>query len=224
MGKGAPLCVRPASSTGSAVIYHVRYRVFFCYNFFVFNLVYFITHFGYLTVLLGAMVEGETVVVLGGLAAHQGYLQLWPLIALAFVGAMIGDSFFFFLGRYHGGYLLEHFRWLRHLTFTPERLAGKNKAAIAFGLRFIYGFRHVIPISLGLTDLPTRTFLFWNGLGALIWSIGFVVGGYFFGDALQGFLGQLRQYEFRIIVIILLVLALVHLFYQLLQLVIRKFW
>ena len=55
--------------------------------------------YGYWAILVGTFLEGETVLVLGGLAAFQGFLSLPGVILAAFVGSMCGDQLFFFLGR-----------------------------------------------------------------------------------------------------------------------------
>ena len=41
----------------------------------------FVENYGYWAILAGTVLEGETVLILGGLAAHQGYLELaWVLL------------------------------------------------------------------------------------------------------------------------------------------------
>ena len=57
---------------------------------------------GYLVTFLGALIEGETVLTLAGLAAHRGYLHLPVLIALASLGSCLGDQIYFLIGRRYG--------------------------------------------------------------------------------------------------------------------------
>ena len=46
--------------------------------------------YGYLAVLLGTFLEGETILVLGGFAAHRGYLALpWVIVAAFFIAIML---------------------------------------------------------------------------------------------------------------------------------------
>ena len=47
-----------------------------------------VQQYGYLAIFLGAILEGETVLILGGFAAHQGYLQLIVVVALAALGGI----------------------------------------------------------------------------------------------------------------------------------------
>ena len=51
-----------------------------------------------MAVILGTFLEGETILVLAGLAAHQGYLSLSGIILAAFAGSLCGDQLFFFWG------------------------------------------------------------------------------------------------------------------------------
>ena len=62
--------------------------------------------YGYLAILVGTFFEGETVLVLGGFAAHRGYLDLPGVILAAFVGTLLGDQLFFVLGRWHSEKIL----------------------------------------------------------------------------------------------------------------------
>ena len=66
-----------------------------------------IDSYGYIVVLIGTLLEGETILVLGGIAAKLGYLELPWVITCAFTGTLLGDQFFFFMGRYKGHAYLE---------------------------------------------------------------------------------------------------------------------
>ncbi|GHM57054.1 hypothetical protein ECZU51_57240 [Escherichia coli] len=50
-----------------------------------------ISQYGYAALVIGSLAEGETVTLLGGVAAHQGLLK-FPLVVLSVaLGGMIGD-------------------------------------------------------------------------------------------------------------------------------------
>jgi membrane protein DedA with SNARE-associated domain len=63
--------------------------------------------YGYALIFLGTMVEGETILMLGGNFAHRGYLELGTVIVTAFAGAVCGDQLFFYIGRHHAKGLLR---------------------------------------------------------------------------------------------------------------------
>jgi len=59
------------------------------------NLQSIIENYGNAAILIGTFLEGETILVLAGLAAHQGYLLLSGVIFAAFLGSLCGDQLFF---------------------------------------------------------------------------------------------------------------------------------
>lgn len=62
-----------------------------------------ISQYGYAALVIGSIAEGETITILGGVAAHQGLLK-FPLVVIAVaLGGMIGDQLLYFLGRQFGG-------------------------------------------------------------------------------------------------------------------------
>ena len=68
--------------------------------------------YGYLAILIGSFIEGETILVLGGFAAQRGYLQLPWVILFAFLVSLSGDQLFFHLGRLQSQQILsKHPRW-----------------------------------------------------------------------------------------------------------------
>ncbi len=167
-----------------------------------------IAQYGYIAVLLGTLLEGETVLVLGGFAAHRGYLSLPGVIAAAFVGAFTGDQLFFWLGRRHGSRLLERRPgWQRRLG-QARQLLERHRRPVMLLFRFIYGVRAATPFALGLGTTPYRQYLVYTLGGGLLWSIVVGTGGYLFGHALEILLGDLRRYE-RGIFLVLAAVALV---------------
>jgi len=174
-------------------------------------------HYGYVAILLGTFLEGETVVVLGGLAAHLGYLDLPWVIVCAFVGTFFGDQLYFFLGRWRGPSILARRpSW----QASADRVLGmldRHRVLLILGFRFLYGLRTVTPFVIGMTRVRVPVFIALNALGALIWSL--VVGalGYAFGQAFEVFIGRLKYYELEVMgaVAVLGVLVwLVHFFRQ----------
>jgi len=68
-----------------------------------------IQSYGYFALAIGAFLEGETILIAAGLAAHNGYLNPFAVVGVAAVCGFAGDQFFFWLGRRHGAAILR--RW-----------------------------------------------------------------------------------------------------------------
>jgi len=47
-----------------------------------------ISNYGYAALLIGTFIEGETILVLAGFAAHRGYLDLPLVVTCAFIGTL----------------------------------------------------------------------------------------------------------------------------------------
>jgi membrane protein DedA with SNARE-associated domain len=159
----------------------------------------FIDTYGYAAILIGTFLEGETVLVLGGFAAHRGYLSLpWVIIA-ALVGTLSGDQLYFFLGRWHSQKMLaKHPSWEARAA-RVENLLQRFQRLIIIGFRFLYGLRTVTPFVIGMSSISTLQFILLNIIGALVWAVLVGIGGYAFGSALEAIIGNVKRYELEVI-------------------------
>ena len=156
------------------------------------NLIY---HYGYLAVLVGCFLEGETILVLGGFAAHRGYLSLPGVIVAAFLGTLIGDQLYYFLGHRNGTAMLARRpHWEPRIARVRELLR-RHEVALILGFRFLYGLRTVTPFALGLSEVRPLRFALLNVPAALGWAIAIGVLGYELGAAVQGLLGNVKRFE-----------------------------
>jgi membrane protein DedA with SNARE-associated domain len=154
-----------------------------------------IAAYGYPAALLGAVFEGETVLVLAGLFAHRGILDLPLLIALGAVGGAAGDVAYFAIGRRYGSALLERFPKFAPAAERVHALVERFPDLAVFGIRFLYGLRTVGPAVIGTTTIGWPRFLLFNLLGALAWSCCWVGAGYVLGEAAQRLLGKVMHVE-----------------------------
>ena len=169
--------------------------------------------YGYLIIFIGTILEGETVVVLGGFAAYEGHLFLPYVILVAIVGSVVGDQSFFYFGRRKGRSFLEKRPGWHARVLGTQRIFERHQNLLIFGSRFMYGFRTIIPIVLGTSRVSSLRFFLLNILGALVWTIFFAFGGYVFGHAIRGFLGDVHRVEGYVIlggIVIFLVVQMVN--------------
>ncbi|ONF96084.1 DedA family protein [Sphingomonas jeddahensis] len=151
-----------------------------------------IARWGVAAVFAGAMLEGETAVIAGGLIAHQGLIA-WPLaLAAAALGSFLADQFFFAAGRrYRDRPLVQ--RWIGKRAFAKAlQLLERYPTGFIFAFRFLYGFRTVSPIAIGTSQVPASRFLAINGIAAFVWAALFTGLGYWFGEAVTEMAGRLR--------------------------------
>jgi membrane protein DedA with SNARE-associated domain len=151
--------------------------------------------YGYWAILIGTFAEGETILILGGFAAHLGYLALPWVILAAFVGSLCGDQLFFYLGRTHSQWLLARRPLWKERVNKAQRLLERFQTPVILGFRFLYGTRAVVPFVIGMGSVPIRRFIFLNTISALVWAIVVGMGGYIFGNILEIIVGDIKQYE-----------------------------
>ncbi len=159
------------------------------------TLIVLITKYGYFIVFLFTLLEGETVVALAGFVAYQGYLKIGYVIAIAIIGGVIGDQSFFYFGRYKGKQFLARRPKLLRRAERLHGLVERHQNWLIFGSRFMYGFRTIIPIVIGTSNVKPSRFFLLNVAGAIVWGIFFAVGGYAFGGALERFIGHFHRAE-----------------------------
>ncbi len=155
----------------------------------------FIQNYGYWAILVGTFLEGETVLILGGFAAQRGYLELPWVMAAAFIGTLCGDQLFFILGRWHSrAFLARRPKWNERIA-KAERLLKRFKILLMLVFRFFYGLRSVTPFVIGMSAFPAPQFVLLNAIGAGVWAVVIGTGGYFFGNALEILLGNIKYRE-----------------------------
>ena len=139
----------------------------------------------YVVLLVWTFLEGETIVIIAGVAASEGHLSL-PLIALcAFCGSLCSDQFVFFLGRYKGkAFVARRPKWQAGAE-RVYRMLERHQIWLILGFRFLYGLRNVTPFAIGMSEVPTRRFVLLNVIGAATWAATFTCGGYLFGAAME---------------------------------------
>lgn len=151
-----------------------------------------VQHYGLAALFVGAGLEGEAVVVAGGLLAHQGLVPLPGAMAVAAGGSFLADQIWFAIGR-----RMRDHRWVARARGKPafaRALAALERHPIGFifAFRFIYGLRTISPIAIGTTGVRARTFVLVNAVAAVIWGCVFTVVGYVFGREFEGWIGKLK--------------------------------
>jgi membrane protein DedA with SNARE-associated domain len=151
--------------------------------------------YGYWAVLLGAFLEGETILALAGLAAYRGYLDFYTVVAIAMVAGFAGDQFYFFLGRHRGYHILARYPDAQDRAHKFDAMLARWHAPLIIAIRFMYGFRIIGPVLLGMGRVPAWKFVVYNFIGAAIWAPLIAGLGYLFGSALETVLHDLKKVE-----------------------------
>jgi undecaprenyl-diphosphatase len=163
--------------------------------------------------LLGAVIPGTAIIV--GIAAlvPSGVLKLYPMLAAATIGAIIGDGFAFWLGHHYHREIADRWPFKRYpaLIAKSETFFDRHGGMSVFLARFTPGVRAFVPLVAGITQMPVVRFYTVNVFSALVWAPAHILPGVFAGvfAAAHGGVG------IRLAVLILIVIAGVWLIFKL---------
>lgn len=161
---------------------------------------------------LGVIVPGESLVLVAGFFAAQGLLDLDALIAVIALGATLGDSIGYEMGRRLGNPALLRYGSRFGLTQvriekTEDFFARHGGKAVFLG-RFVGFARALVPFLAGTSQMRYRQFLPYNALGAILWSIAVTLLGYFLGASWRLAAGWIGRASAILAVVILFAIGL----------------
>jgi membrane protein DedA with SNARE-associated domain len=144
-------------------------------------------------VALGAALEGETAVMIGGTAAGHGLFSPLASGLAACAGSLLADQLVFWVSRHE-----RQRPWVRQRLANPAvsralHFLERHPRLFCFGFRFVYGFRIAGPAAVGISSVPASTFIVLNALSAAVWAALFTWLGYRFGAELLYALSPVLQ-------------------------------
>ncbi len=145
----------------------------------------FINEFGYLALMIGTFFEGETAILTASALIHRGLFYFpWTVIA-AFSGSFISDWIYYMIGHFNGKIFIANRPKLKARVEPVNQFFHTHKFQILFSYRFLYGFRIIIPLVIGMSGLKPITYLFYSIVTGLIWATTISTAGYWAGRLLD---------------------------------------
>ena len=134
--------------------------------------------------LLGLVIPGETVMLLGGVVAATGQVDLIGMTLAGVLGAVLGDQVGYVLGRVCGSSLRtgRAGRWIGHARWArAEEIVARRGGAAVFVARWVGVLRAVVPAAAGAIGMPRAVFTMWNAVGGAMWATTVVGAGFLAG-------------------------------------------
>ena len=140
---------------------------------------------------IGLPVPEEVPIVAAGVASRAGAIHWYYALPACLIGALLGDSLMYAIGRFFGARILkEHPWWSGFLTPQRERtiedLIQRHGIKAFFVARFLVGLRSPFYPTAGILRVKYRWFLFADLICATVVIGGFFGLSYFFGDRIFG--------------------------------------
>jgi membrane-associated protein len=160
---------------------------------------------------VGFFLPGDSLLVVSGLFAAAGKLNIWFVLIAFFLGSAIGDSTGYWTGRVMGKTL---FNREDSFIFKPSRVEKAHAFFEKYGpktvipARFVPIVRTFAPIVIGAAEMPYSKFLTYSILGGLLWINSMVLAGYFLGGVIENALGIKLEDHIEKVVIVVVFLSL----------------
>ncbi|MBK1647275.1 VTT domain-containing protein [Rhabdochromatium marinum] len=136
---------------------------------------------------IGVVVPGVLMMLAAGALIADGVLSFWPSCLLAILGAILGDTLSFWLGRHYQSHLRRLWPFSRHPAPLERGMAFFSRhgaKSILLG-RFVGPMRAMVPLVAGMLDMPIRAFFLANLGSALLWGPAYLAPGILFGASLK---------------------------------------
>jgi len=162
---------------------------------------------------IGFFLPGDSLLVVAGLFAAAGKLDLWIMLITLFVAAVVGDAVGYYSGKKMGKAI---FNRPKSKFFNPKHLEKAHAFYEKYGgktiiiARFVPIVRTFAPIVAGAADMTYKNFITYNIFGGFLWVTSMLLAGYFLGGlvekAVQNLLGiegfKLEDHIDKVVIVI----------------------
>ena len=127
---------------------------------------------------------GDTLLFIGGAFCATGAMNIWLLIALLLIAAISGNTVNYWIGNAIGHKVFTHdYKWLDKAALQKTHAFYEKHGGKTIILsRFVPIVRTFAPFVAGVSEMTHTNFQIFNVVGALLWVVGLVTAGYFFGN------------------------------------------
>jgi membrane protein DedA with SNARE-associated domain len=138
---------------------------------------------------MGVPFPGETTLIAAAIFAGIGQLNIYVVIIVGILAAIIGDNIAFAIGDFGGKRIIHKFG--KYIFMPPDRYAkfeeffNRNGGKVVIVARFIDGLRQLNGIIAGASDMKWLKFIIFNSIGAVIWVLTWTTVGYVGGSHIQ---------------------------------------
>ena len=146
-------------------------------------------------VVLGAsaIVTEELSPIFGGIAAHEGELQIGRVILSITLGGWVATTLLYVLGRWKWEFIRRRFPRVRATGTVALRAVRRNQLKASLLVRFAFGLRIVLPMACGAAKVPLYLYLPLSLIGSALWTVVFTAIGYAAGEAAVRAMGHLDR-------------------------------
>jgi membrane protein DedA with SNARE-associated domain len=159
----------------------------------------FLDQYGYIALMVGTFVEGETAILVASSLIYKGFFETPYTVLFGFAGSFVSDWVYYAIGKVNGRYFISKRPALQKRIFPVQNFFEKNRFQVLLTYRFLYGFRVIIPLIIGMSKIPVRQFLLFSIISGLGWATVVSAFGYIIGRFLELETGFFQKNIFSIV-------------------------
>ncbi len=150
--------------------------------------------YGYIILFVWCIMEGEMALIMAGILAHTTHMHIALAIFVAGLGGFVGDQIYFYLGRYNKKYIAKRLQKQRRKFAVAHIMLKKYGWPIIFLQRYMYGFRVIIPLCIGLTGYDAKKYAFINLISAWCWAAITIIPAWILGEHILDILHKAKEH------------------------------
>jgi membrane-associated protein len=154
---------------------------------------------------LTPFLPGDSLLFAAGALAALGSLNIWIIVPLLIVAAILGDTSNYWIGHFFGEQMIANPKIpikKEHIEKTKaffDKYGGKTIILA----RFVPIVRTFAPFVAGVGKMHYNTFISYNIIGGILWVVLFTLAGFFFGN-----IPSIKE-NFSIVIIAIILISVV---------------
>jgi len=129
----------------------------------------YIEQYGLIAVFIAALIEGDIILVLIGVMAHLGLMNLYIALFIAVCGCLTADTILYVAGRFSLLAIRES-RIYKKVGRSVEQIVDRIGPWQIAAVRCIYGIRYATMLICGMRQLPYLRFILFDLIGCALWA------------------------------------------------------
>ena len=144
----------------------------------------FLREYGYLALSVGTFLEGETALLVASSLVSSGLFTGPKTVIFGFFGSFASDWIYYLIGKANGRFFIDRRPALKSKLAPVRAYFNRNRLTVLVSYRFLYGFRVLIPLLIGMSDIGALQYLGYSLVAGLLWatvvgSVGYAAGAIF---------------------------------------------
>jgi len=162
-----------------------------------------IRDWGYIILFLYSFGGGFLALVVAGILAFSGELNIFLVIIVAGAANFVGDQFLFTIARKNKTQAKQMMQKHRRKIAMAHLMMRKYGSWVIFLQKYIYGIKTLIPLAMGLTKYDYKKFILFNIFATALWAIFIGMASYMMGDLVYTYIEEFKTYGLVFVALIL---------------------